>query len=190
MPHDHAHSTAPAEVRRPTASAGCDGCAIARRDAIRLFGVAAAGALAALGASAAEANAAPLRFVTALARAGDEVTYAIPGEDGARIDRENAAMITRWQGVVYVHSLGCPHQNTALHWRDTPAGFECPKHHSAFEPNGTHIPGSGRATRGLDRLPVRRDADTIVASLDRVLREDDDAAAWREACVVLAGATR
>jgi hypothetical protein len=43
--------------------------------------------------------------------------------------------------------------------------------------------GSGRATRGLDRFPVRRDADVVVADLDRVLRQDDNAAEWASAFI-------
>ena len=56
----------------------------------------------------------------------------------------------RFQGVVYAFNLSCPHQNTALKWQPDDQRFQCPKHKSRYQPDGTFI--SGRATRGMDRL--------------------------------------
>lgn len=165
---------------------GCTGCAVlARRDFLRSAGLAAAAALITLGATPAGAAAAPIEFVGAIGGSGEEKAYAIPAKDGTQIDKANDAMITRWQGKVFVYGLACPHQNTALRWYDKDAQFECPKHHSRFTPDGIYIKDSGRATRGLDRYAVRKDGNTIVANLDKLYQEDEDEAAWKTAFVTI-----
>jgi Rieske Fe-S protein len=166
----------------PEGSDPCRDCAVlARRDFLRTVGSAAATALIALGASPANAAAAPIEFISALGGSGDEKSYPIPAKDGTQIDKANDAMITRWQGKVFVYGLACPHQNTALRWYDKDAQFECPKHHSRFTPDGVYIKDSGRATRGLDRYAVRRDGNNVVANLDTLYQEDEDEAAWKAA---------
>ena len=107
--------------------------------------------------------------------------YPLPTGDGATIDRENDVILMRWQGSVYAFSLACPHQNTALRWLGGDARFQCPKHKSKYRPDGTFI--EGRATRGLDRFPIRREEDRVLVDLDRVLKQTDDAAAWAAAVV-------
>jgi nitrite reductase/ring-hydroxylating ferredoxin subunit len=163
----------------------CNGCAlVARRDFVRDAARATLAVLVGLGAAPAAALAAPIDVVTpSKRRSGDEHSYAMPASDGVQIDKENATMLTRWQGKVYVYSLGCPHQNTALRWNESSSEFECPKHHSRFHPDGEYEEGSGRAKRGLDRFPVRRDGESVVANLDRVLQQYDDAADWANAFV-------
>ena len=164
----------------------CEGCAlVARRDFFREAGAAAVSILIALGASPARAAAAPIEFVTALGGSKDEKSYAIPVKDGVQIDKDNAAMITRWQGKVYVFSLACPHQNTMLRWSDKDNEFQCPKHHSRFEPNGAYIADSGRATRGLDRFAVRKDGNNVVVNLDSLWQQDEDEAAWNAAFITV-----
>jgi Rieske Fe-S protein len=91
----------------------------------------------------------------------------------------------RWQGKVFVYSLGCPHQNTVLKWSDKDSQFECPKHHSRFSPDGIYVPDSGRATRGLDRFAVRKDGGNVVANLDKLYQEDDNEAEWKTAFITL-----
>jgi len=162
----------------------CEGCPLVpRRDFLRNAAVAAAGILVALGASPAKAAAMPIEFVSALGGGKEDKSYAIPGKDGAQIDKQNETMIARWQGKVYVFAMTCPHQNTALKWYDKDNQFECPKHHSRFMPDGVYVPDSGRATRGLDRFAVRKDGNNIVANLDKLFQEDDNESDWKVAFI-------
>ena len=167
-----------------TGDDACDGCAlIARRDFLRDTAVMAAGALIALGATPAIAAAAPLEFISSIGGGREDKAYPIPAADTVQIDKGNSAILVRWQGSVYVYSLACPHQNTVLKWYEKDNQFECPKHHSRFRPDGSYIKDSGRATRGLDRLAVRKDGNNIVANLDKAYQEDEDEAAWKAAFV-------
>ena len=164
----------------------CEGCAlVARRDFLREAGAAAVSILVALGATPARAAAAPIEFVSALSGASDEKSYPIPAKDGTQIDKDNGAMITRWQGKVYIFSLACPHQNTMLRWSDKDNQFQCPKHHSRFEATGAYIADSGRATRGLDRFAVHKDGNNVVANLDSLYQQDEDEAAWNAAFITV-----
>lgn len=154
---------------------------------MRDLALAAAGALAAVGAAPEDAAALPLRFVTALTRLAahrpEEHSYSIPPADGAMIDKKESVIIVRWQGVVYAFSLACPHQNTALRWDEGAHQFQCPKHHSRYQPDGTFI--EGRATRGMDRFTIRRVGDTVVVDLDKVLQQNTDLAAWTVATIAI-----
>ena len=162
----------------------CRGCALVdRRDFLRDAGVAIVGALIALGAAPKSAAAAPVRLVAALGGSREDKAYPIPAADGTQIDKSNDVMITRWQGKVYAFSFACPHQSTALKWSDKEHQFECPKHHSRFEPDGVYVKDSGRATRGLDRFAVRKDANNIVVNLDKLFQEDDNEADWKTAFI-------
>lgn len=164
--------------------AACDGCAlVGRRGFLLRAGASAAGVLMALGALPALAEAAPLEFVTAIGGGREDKTYAIPAADGVQIDKDNETILARWQGKVYCFNLGCPHQNTALHWSDKDVQFECPKHHSRFLPDGTYIAHSGRATRDMDRFAIRRDGNNVVVNLDSLYQDDDDEANWKTAFV-------
>jgi len=131
------------------------------------------------------ASAAPVELISALGGGREDKTYPIPAADGVQIDKAGEAMITRWQGKVYAYSLACPHQQTVLKWSDSEKQFECPKHHSRFTPDGTYIKDSGRATRGLDRLAIRRDGNNIVVNLDKAYQQDEDEAAWKAAVITL-----
>jgi Rieske Fe-S protein len=168
------------------AHAACDACSLmARRDFLRDAAIAAAGALIALGAAPGVAAAAPIELISPLGGGREDKAYPIPAGDGVQIDKSNDAIITRWQGKVYVYSLACPHQNTVLKWSDSDKQFECPKHHSRFTPDGIYIKDSGRATRGLDRMAVRKDGNNVVANLDKVYQEDEDEAAWKAAFITV-----
>ena len=165
---------------------GCDGCPLVpRREFLRDAGAIAAGILVALGASPARAAAAPLGAITATGSRRDEKSYPIPGKDGSQIDKDNGVIVTRWQGKVYVFSLACPHQNTAIRWYDKDGKFECPKHHSRFEPDGLYVKDSGRATRGLDRFAVRKDGNNVMVNLDKLYQEDEDETEWKAAVVTV-----
>jgi Rieske Fe-S protein len=173
---------------RSTESAqdACAGCAaIPRRAFFRDAGLLAAGILVALGAAPARAAAMPIELISSTRGGREDKTYPIPAQDGVQIDKGAEAMLTRWQGKVYAFALACPHQNTALHWQDKDGQFECPKHHSRFDPQGEYIKDSGRATRGLDRMAIRKDGNNVVVNLDKVYQQDDDEAEWKAAFVSL-----
>ncbi len=113
--------------------------------------------------------------------------YAIPATDGAVIDRDNQVILVRWMNAIYAFALSCPHQNTALRWDDADGRFQCPKHHSKYQPDGTFI--SGRATRNMDRLTITRDGDAVVVDVDALHKSTDDPTGWAAAVVHVAATT-
>lgn len=127
----------------------------------------------------------PVRALSALEpRAGrGAVRYPIPAGDSVSIDKKNQVMICRSANEVYAFSLSCPHQNTALRALPGTAGFQCPRHKSRYQPNGTFI--SGRATRNMDRLPITRDGDAVVVDPDIAYQSDTESAKWTAALVTL-----
>lgn len=131
----------------------------------------------------------PIRSATAKvlssAVAGRKLlSYPVPATDGADIDRGNEVILVRYRNEVFAFNLSCPHQNTALRWNETDMRFQCPKHHSQYQPDGEFI--TGRATRNMDRLAIRRDAtNNIVVDPDTLYRSDEDAAEWKAAVVKL-----
>jgi Rieske Fe-S protein len=148
-----------------------------RRRFLRDVTTAVAGIMAALAATPREANAIPLSLMPALRLQGDEVTYPVPAADGVTIDKDNEVILVRWKGTIYAFALSCPHQNTALRWLDDPdSRFQCPKHKSKYQPDGTFI--SGKATRNMDRYAIRRNGKNVVVNLAQLFRNDKQAAAW------------
>ncbi|MEP6494643.1 MAG: Rieske 2Fe-2S domain-containing protein [bacterium] len=169
-----------------TPTADCDTCPlVGRRSFLRDAAAIAASVLVALGAAPAGAMAAPIEFVSALGGSREDKSYPIPAKDGTQIDKDNSTIITRWQGKVYVFSLGCPHQNTVLRWYEKDNAFECPKHHSRFDAAGVYVKDSGRATRDMDRFVVRKDGNNVVANLDKLLQQDENEADWKVAFVTV-----
>jgi Rieske Fe-S protein len=163
---------------------GCAGCPVGTRreflmDALR----ASAAALAAIGFSADRASAMPLRFVAAIASSGEEHSYPVPALDGVQIDKANEVILARTGKFVYAFALSCPHQNTALKWDAGANRFQCPKHKSRYQPDGTFI--EGRATRSMDRYAVKLAGNTVVVDIDKLYQEDTDTAAWSKAVVTL-----
>jgi nitrite reductase/ring-hydroxylating ferredoxin subunit len=154
-----------------------------RRDFLRDSFLSVAGAMIAVGASRSTAFAMPLEFTEARARAGGRRSYGVPAADGAQIDKDNQVILVRWAGALYAFNLSCPHQNTALRWDDRSGGFACPKHHSLFKPDGEKI--EGRAPRGMDRFAVSKDGSGVSVDIDRLYREDEDAALWEAAVIRL-----
>jgi Rieske Fe-S protein len=120
----------------------------------------------------------PVTFIDGLAQ-GSEHRYPFPATDGVVIDRKEGVIIVRSQGHVYAFNLSCPHENTALKWLPKDMRFQCPKHESKYTPNGAFT--SGRATRNMDRLNIRRDGDTLVVDLSRMIKSDKDPAGWAAA---------
>jgi Rieske Fe-S protein len=112
------------------------------------------------------------------------LSYPVPTTDGADIDRDNEVILVRYKSEVIAFNLSCPHQNTALRWNETDLRFQCPRHHSQYQPDGEFI--TGRATRNMDRLAIRRDStNNIVVDLDTLYRSDIDAEKWKGAVVKL-----
>jgi Rieske Fe-S protein len=131
-----------------------------------------------------DAAALPVTFVTGES-AGAERQYPVPAADGVSIDRTAQVILVRAGHSLYAMALACPHQNAAVKWIDKDHRFQCTKHDSRYTPDGTYT--SGRATRNLDRFPIRLAGETVVVATDRVYRSDQDAAAWRAAHAELAG---
>jgi nitrite reductase/ring-hydroxylating ferredoxin subunit len=125
----------------------------------------------------------PVRWLPGDARPGAEKAYPIPPRDQVTIDQDSEVILVRHAGRVFAFALSCPHQNTAVRWEEGSGIFECPKHHSKYQPDGTFI--SGRATRAMDRLPIRREGDRLLVNVDVALRQDKDVAAWTAAVVAL-----
>ncbi len=144
----------------------------------------AAAALVALGVPNRVAAALPIAAVSGTRRgSGGGVTYPIPPADGVSIDKTNEVILVRHAGAVYAFALSCPHQNTALRWNADEGRFQCPKHKSRYQPDGTFI--SGRATRNMDRLPIRREGGTVIVDAERIFESDKDQAGWTAAVVTV-----
>jgi Rieske Fe-S protein len=160
----------------------CETCPLVtnRRDFVRdaAFGI--AGVMATFG-LARSASAMPVSMIKALARGKTGITYAIPASDSVQIDRENEVILARYQNAVYSFNLSCPHQRTALRWNDVDKQFQCPKHHSKYDPKGDFI--SGRATRSMDRLAITRQGANVVVDIDQMYKEDEDTPQWTSAFV-------
>jgi Rieske Fe-S protein len=167
---------------------GCNDCTLlqSRRSFLR------DGALAAiivsmgtLGVSARSVGAMSVGFVSGRrhdTNGRQTVSYPVPPNDGAQIDHDNEVILVRWENEVYAFNLSCPHQRTALRWDDADHRFQCPKHHSKYQPDGEFI--SGRATRNMDRFVIRRDSgNMIVVDVDAMLRSDQDLVAWTGAAL-------
>ncbi len=177
------------EMPAPAAAAAeghdCEACALAhtRRDFLRDGAIAALGIFASLGIGSRAAAALPVSAARLIRSTRETKTYAIPAADGAQIDNDAQVILVRWEGKVYAFNLSCPHQNTALRWNEGEHRFQCPKHHSQYTPDGTFI--TGRATRGMDRMPIKRDGNNVVVDIDTIIKQSDDMAAWQAAFIAV-----
>jgi nitrite reductase/ring-hydroxylating ferredoxin subunit len=156
----------------------CSSCPLTtRRDFLRgLSGIAVAAISLAL----------PIRTVKAAVLSsgltGKSLSYPVPNTDGVDIDRDNDVILVRYNNEVMAFALSCPHQNTALRWNDENNRFQCPKHHSQYTPEGVFI--TGRATRNMDRLAIRRDSsNNIIVDPDTVYQSDDNPKEWADAVI-------
>lgn len=165
----------------------CEGCQLApdRRAFLRHAGLATIGALIMVGVP--PGLAATPRPVRAMPRKRRDAnpTYPIPSQDGVQIDHTNDVILVRWKNAVYAFNLSCPHQNTALRWNPGDAQFQCPKHHSKYQPDGTFI--SGRATRSMDRFSLTRVGNEIVVNVNAMHKNDVDRTGWSDAVILLSG---
>jgi Rieske Fe-S protein len=114
---------------------------------------------------------------------GSERSYPVPAADAVQIDRDRQVILVRFQSHIFAFSLACPHEHAAVKWVDKDHRFQCTKHDSRYQPDGVHT--SGRATRNLDRFPIRLDAANVVVSLDKVFRSDLDPAEWAAASIAI-----
>jgi nitrite reductase/ring-hydroxylating ferredoxin subunit len=137
---------------------------------------------AALGLSATDADALAVTIAEGV-QAGSERRYPIPAGDGVTIDKVSQVIVVRYQARLYAFNLACPHQNQMLKWLPKESRFQCPKHESKYQPNGTFM--NGRATRNMDRLAVRLDAGSLVVDVDRMFQSDKDPAGWAAATVTI-----
>lgn len=125
----------------------------------------------------------PVRLMAALRLLDGEAVYPIPPGDGATIDRDREVILVRYQDRIYAFGLSCPHQRTPLRWQEEQQRFQCPKHKSTFQLDGGFL--AGRATRSMDRYPLRREGHTVVVDLSALLQEDRDRERWVDAVVQL-----
>ena len=125
----------------------------------------------------------PATEVIGAAVGATEKRYPVPAADGVTIDADAQVILVRSQQSVYAFALACPHQNTALRWRADDQRFQCPKHESKYKPDGTFI--SGRATRNMDRLPIKRAGDALIVDVDVAYKSDSQPAEWAAAKVAL-----
>jgi Rieske Fe-S protein len=151
----------------------CLGCASRREFLDRLSGTLLVGTLF-TEISAAEA---------AAGQSASERAYAIPAKDGVSIDKGAQVILVRSGQKVMAFNLACPHENTALKWRDGDKRFQCPKHDSKYTPEGVFT--DGRATRNMDRLAIRKQGTQVIVGVDRLFKSDQNAAEWTAAVVTL-----
>jgi nitrite reductase/ring-hydroxylating ferredoxin subunit len=112
-----------------------------------------------------------------------EKRYAIPTADGVTIDRQSQVVLVRSEGHAFAFSLACPHESAAVKWVDKDHRFQCTKHDSRYQIDGTHT--AGRATRNMDRFPIRKDGTMLVVTTDVTFHSDADAHGWASAEVDL-----
>ncbi len=173
-------SSTPSPIPEPA----CADCPLVERRAFLRDGAALlAGIVASLGGAPGRAAALTVRYGRAIAEQGQLLTYPVPADDGAQIDKANQVIVVRWQQKAYAFNLACPHQNTALRWQPEDAQFQCPKHHSRYQPDGVFI--SGRATRSMDRFGLRLSGGGLVVDVAQFFRQDKNPAAWAAAVVTL-----
>lgn len=170
------------DEQSPARCAACGG-ADSRRDFLKQTAFMVSSAILGLSAAPGLASALPLSAGAPLDVAGNELTYPVPTADGATIDRDNGVIIVRYQGTIFAFNLSCPHENAAVRWKAAVNRFECSRHDSRYEPNGTYT--SGRATRNMDRFPVRRNGDTLVVDVSRLIQSDANKAQWDAAALPL-----
>ena len=160
----------------------CRTCALpSRRRALGTISAAALAAMAGVALRPGSAEALPVTAATGGEAGPGERSYPVPAADGVTIDRDAQVILVRFQQKVYAFALACPHENTALRWRDRDVRFQCPRHESQYRPDGTFI--QGRATRNMDRFAVRKDGGNVIVDTNRLYRSDQQNAEWASASV-------
>ena len=166
-------------------SANCDGCVDcqSRRSVLGQMSAAALAVIAGVELWPGTAHAVPVSEARGAKISPTERSYPLPAADSVAIDRDEQVIVVRFQKHAFVFNLACPHENTALRWKESLGHFQCPRHGSEYQPDGAFI--SGRATRNMDRFAVRRSGDTVVADLNRLYRSDQQTQDWASAVLAL-----
>jgi len=158
----------------------CDGCQLrSRRDfiggtaALIVWGVMGDG----------DAAAAPVSEIASVGSSGDTASYPFPDKDGVSIDKREQVIVVRYHGKVMAFPMSCPHENTALRWRQGDLRFQCPKHESKYTPDGTFT--SGRATRNMDRFSIKRDGNSLIVEMTKYFQSDKQPAEWASAALAV-----
>ncbi len=154
-----------------------------RRDFLSKASCAIFAALVASGVSEGKALTLPVDTVSAEASQGDERSYPLPSADGVSIDQENQVILVRSENRIYAFALACPHENAALRWRPQDDRFQCPRHQSKYQGDGTWM--TGHSTRNMDRFAVRLDDQKVVVDLSKLYRSDQQKDQWSSAAIVL-----
>ena len=115
--------------------------------------------------------------------APSQKSYPLPAADGVNIDKSAQTILVRYRGKVIAFNLACPHENTALRWKQGSGKFECPKHNSRYTPEGTFL--DGRATRNMDRLHITRDGNNLIVDLSKIIKSDAQPAEWAAAVIAV-----
>ena len=167
---------------KPSNESSCHKCATRRAFLGGLSGTLLAGAL--LDMSGTPGPLTEIHAADAAAgQSSSERAYAIPAKDGVSIDKSAQVILVRSGQKVIAFNLACPHENTALKWREGDKRFQCPKHESKYTPEGVFT--DGRATRNMDRLAIRRQGMQVIVGLDRLFKSDQNGAEWAAAVVTL-----
>jgi nitrite reductase/ring-hydroxylating ferredoxin subunit len=164
------------------ACAGC-GSATSRRRALGQISTAALAAMAGVELWPGSAAALPVSEGAGAPAGGSTTRFPLPAADAVSIDRQTQVILVRFQQSAYAFNLACPHENTALRWKERRGHFQCPRHESEYQPDGTFI--SGRATRNMDRFAIERVGDELAVDLDRLFRSDEQPQEWAAAAVAL-----
>jgi Rieske Fe-S protein len=164
-------------------NAGCAACADSRRDFLKRAAVAVSSAIVGIAGSASWSAALPVTLGHSIEASGADLTYPVPASDGATVDRDNGVIIVRFQGKVFAFNLSCPHENAAVRWKPAVNRFECSRHDSRYDLGGVYT--SGRATRNMDRFALKRNGDTIVVDVSRLIQSDTQKAQWEAAVIPL-----
>jgi nitrite reductase/ring-hydroxylating ferredoxin subunit len=114
---------------------------------------------------------------------GNEKRYSLPTSDGVNIDHGTQVILVRFQNSVFAFALACPHEHAAVKWLSKDKRFQCSKHDSQYQPNGTYT--TGHATRNLDRFAIRREDAAVFVDLHRWFESDKDPVGWASAVVVI-----
>jgi Rieske Fe-S protein len=162
--------------------AGCGG-SDSRRDFLKQAAFMVSSALAGMAGQPQSAFALPVTIGVPLGASGNDLAYPIPAADGATIDRGNGVIIVRHQGKIFAFNLSCPHENAAVRWKAAVNRFECSRHDSRYQPDGTYT--SGRATRNMDRFALKRNGDTVVVDVSKLIQSDANKAEWDTAALQL-----
>ncbi len=162
----------------------CAACAASdsRRDFLQQAAMLVSAALAGIAAPP-SAEAVPVTAGGPLCASGPELIYPIPAADGATIDRENGVIIVRLRNKLFAFNLSCPHENAAVRWKAAVNRFECSRHDSRYTPDGLYT--SGRATRNMDRFALKRNGETILVDVSKLIQSDTHKAEWEAAALTL-----